>query len=174
MTTPSRGRHRRSRTAARFGALVASLCALAACAKPVPTYPGPRRGADEVAVLRAGGLNRVLRLDGFERSDKALELLPGKHELHVKFEGRLEDLDRRYQESGQTLRAYCDVRFHAKAGHSYRLDMSFDPDLGWTKIPSKPGKFFGFHMYLVDLTDERLLEDAVDTRNCHLPRDKNS
>jgi hypothetical protein len=170
-------RHRRcrkSRAALLLAALALLTCVLAACSKPVPAYPGPRRGADEVAILRANGLSRVLTLDGTDRPGRAFELLPGKHTLHVKFEGRLSEIDPAYEQTGQTLRAYCDVRFFAKAGHLYRFGMSFDPDVGWGKIPSKPTKHFNWYPYLVDVSDERVLEDAVDRRNCHLPRDKNA
>jgi hypothetical protein len=174
MRIPPSCRSSRESAAVLIPLLLAMTGSVGGCASPEPTYDGPRLSADAVAILRAGGLSRVLRLDDRDLSGKALELLPGKHDLHVKFEARLSDLDERYESTGETMRAYCDVHFFAKAGHHYRLGMTFNPDMGWGTIPSKPVKYFAFYMYLVDETDQRVLEDAVDERGCHLPRDRNS
>lgn len=90
-----------------------------ACALPVPAYLGPRRAADQVAILKADGSFQILQIDDQVVSGRAYELLPGRHV--IRFKGTLRSEEVHPQARGQRATMLCQVTSDLHAGRSYRI-----------------------------------------------------
>jgi hypothetical protein len=142
------------------------LLLIPACGGLTPTYPGPRRSAEELATLTCEASIRMIMVDGREISSRGLELLPGEHRVHFKIVFRGEEFKDTTAFKGMRRTCLADAKFIAEPGVAYRL----------VKISRRGGpairtlRWDGFrHQFgavLMDEGAEEVIEDAVSEMNC--------
>ena len=89
---------------------------LGGCGGVVQTYDGPKRNANEMAILKTGVGELTFHTVWVDRVDEAtlvrayseVEVAPGRHSLRV-------------QLSGGIVKASTNISFEARAGRVYRL-----------------------------------------------------
>ena len=100
---------------ARKALTAAAMAVAVACARaPQQTYPGPPLPLAEVAVLKDGSEAAVLEIDGVQVSGSSWTLMPGPHEVLVRFRIFTE-----VPNVNWTIWSYCRIELPADAGEEY-------------------------------------------------------
>jgi len=103
-------------------AIVLGVVASSGCSSIPIAYPEPRRVAAEVARIRASR-GKILSVDGVERFDSIVELLPGEHEIDVTYLLRYEEFAPNVREE-DVARIDCRCKMILLAGGRYRLELA--------------------------------------------------
>ncbi len=149
------------RRASTFIMLPAIVSCAAIESPPVRLYDGPPKSRGEVAVIREDFTTRtrVESINGESVVGREWELLPGEHSL---LGSTL--LSTRTQGSGTSsrifMRADCEIRFDAEAGHEYLVTRAGE-------VERKRSDFYKFELaaFVVDLSDP---SEPVGSYDCEI------
>lgn len=129
---------------------------LAACGGVPRAYPGPARDESEVARLRAQR-GRIVELDDVERFASELEILPGAHDVVVRFVLQGDEIAPNVRDE-DVIRVVCRCQTTLLAGGRYRLALDAPAPVSQGSIVTR----YARRVSLIDEIDDRRLFLAFD------------